>query len=65
MEEEIKYNDVRGNQVSLIFDGYDYEVRLNGASIMTSGDEFEASMVAESIDTALSILNAQGVLSES
>lgn len=64
MDEEIKYNDIRGSQVSMIYDGCDYEVKLNGATIMTTGDEFEASMVAEGIDTALSILNAQGILSD-
>lgn len=63
MNEEIKYNVIRGNQVVLIFDGYDYEVRLNGAAIMSTGDEIEANMIAEAIDTALSILNAQGALS--
>ena len=31
---------------------------------LTTGDEFEASMAAEAVDTALSILNAQGILSD-
>ena len=62
MDEEIQYSAVRGSQVAMVFDGQDYEVRLNGAAIMTTGDEFEASMVAEAIDTALSILNAQNIL---
>ena len=30
---------------------------------MSTGDEIEANMIAEAIDTALSILNAQGALS--
>jgi hypothetical protein len=64
MDEEIRYNDIRGSQVAMLFDGHDYEVKLNGAAIMTTGDEFEASMVAEAIDTALSILNAQNLLSD-
>ena len=63
MNDEIRYNDVRGNQVVLVFDGHDYEVKLNGAAIMTTGDEFEGTMVAEAVDTALSILNAQNLLS--
>ena len=64
MDDEIRYNNIRGSQVALFFDGRDYEVKLNGATIMTTGDEFEASMVAEAVDTALSILNAQGILSD-
>ena len=64
MEDEVRYSDIRGSQVAISYDGCDYEVKLNSATIMTTGDEFEASMVAESIDTALSILNAQGVLSD-
>ena len=64
MEEEIRYNVIRGSQVSMLYDGRDYEVKLNGATIMTTGDEFEASMAAEAVDTALSILNAQELLSD-
>lgn len=64
MDEEIRYNDIRGSQVAMLFDGRDYEVKINGATIMTTGEEFEASMVAEAIDTALSILNAQNLLSD-
>ena len=64
MDDEIRYNDIRGSQVALLFDGRDYEVKLNGATIMTTGDEFEAPMAAEAVDTALSILNAQGILSD-
>ena len=62
MIESVQYNNIKGSQVVMSFDGCDYEVRLNGAIIMTTGDEIEASMVAEAIDTALSILSAQNLL---
>ena len=62
MSEEIKYSFICGNQVTLVYDECDYEVRLNGVPIMTTGDEIEASMVAEAIDTALTVLNAQNSL---
>lgn len=62
MVEDIQYNNIKGSQVIMSYDGRDYEVKLNGAIIMTTGDEIEASMIAEAIDTALSILSAQELL---
>lgn len=62
MEEVIVFNEVNGNEVSLLFDGCDYEVRLNNDFILTTGDEAEAHIVAESLDIALSILDNQKIL---
>lgn len=64
MDEELQYNEICGNQVTILKDGTDYEVRLNNVCIVTTGDDTEAYMVAESLDVALSILNSQGLLKE-
>ena len=62
--EELRYNEICWNQVTILKDEPDYEVRLNNVCIMTTGDDTEAYMVAESLDVALSILNSQGLLKE-
>ena len=62
--EELRYNEICGNQVTILKDEPDYEVHLNNVCIMTTGDDTEAYMVAESLDVALSILNSQGLLKE-
>lgn len=62
MLEEQVYNEIKGNSVTLYFDGNDYEVYLNGMVVISTGDEFEAQLIAESLDVALSILDAQGLL---
>lgn len=58
----ITYSDVKGNQVTIIKDEYDYDVRLNGMTVITTGEETEAEMIAESLDIGLTILGMQGLL---
>ena len=64
MDNVIIYNELLGNRVSLIHDDYDYEVRLNDEVVVTTGDETEAEMIAESLDVALSILLNKNLLKE-
>ena len=58
----IKYNELKGNRVTLEFDGIDYDIKINHITVVSTGDKYEAEMIAESIDGALSILNADGHL---
>lgn len=62
MENRIEYSTVQGNSVVLLQETYDYTIFLNGMQVMTTGDETEAEIVAESLDVALSILGIQGKL---
>lgn len=64
MNEERIYNDIRGNFVTLNFDGCDYDVSLNGFVVLTTGDETEAEIAAEALDIALAILDSQGLLND-
>lgn len=64
MDNVIIYNELLGNRVSLVYDDYDYEVRLNDEVVVTTGDETEAEMIAESLDVALSILLNKNLLKE-
>lgn len=64
MSEELKYNEVRGSQVIIIYDGQDYEIQLNNVCVATTGDEDEAYIIAESLDVALSILHTQSLLKD-
>lgn len=64
MDNVIIYNELLGNRVSLVCDDYDYEVRLNDEVVVTTGDETEAEMIAESLDIALSILLNKNLLKE-
>lgn len=64
MSEELKYNEVRGSQVTIVYDGQDYEIQLNNVCVATTGDEDEAYIIAESLDVALSILNTQSLLKD-
>ena len=64
MSEELKYNEVRGSQVIIIYDGHDYEIQLNNVCVATTGDEDEAYIIAESLDVALSILHTQSLLKD-
>ena len=64
MDNVIIYNELLGNRVSLIRDDYDYEVSLNDEVVVTTGDETEAEMIAESLDVALSILLNKNLLKE-
>jgi hypothetical protein len=59
MFETIEYSNIKGNRVTLVKEDYDYSVYLNDTFIMTTGDEAEAQMVAESTGIALSILDTQ------
>lgn len=56
------YSEICGNQITIKSDDADYEVQLNDMLIVTTGDEYEAEMIAESLDICLSVLNAQGLL---
>lgn len=62
MDEILTYNEICGSKVTIVKDDYDYEVRLNNDTVMTTSDEIEAEMVAESLDVALTILNAHNLL---
>lgn len=62
MYETISYENVYGNEVTIKQDETDFEVLLNGDIIMTTGDIFEAELVAESVNTALTVLNTQNRL---
>ena len=62
MIEISRYNLIQGSQVVIEQDDIDYEVKLNGAIIANTSDEFEANLIAEAVDVALSILNAQQLL---
>lgn len=62
MGESKYYSEICGNQITIESDDADYEVQLNGMLIVTTGDEYEAEMIAESLDICLSVLNAQGLL---
>lgn len=64
MSDERMYNEVKGNRILLYYDGTDYEVTLNDMIIISTGDEFEAELVAESLDAALTVLDAQGLLNK-
>lgn len=64
MNETRTYSTVLGNTVTLSCDDHDYDVSLNGFVVLTTGDETEAEMVAESLDVALAILDSQGLLKE-
>ena len=64
MSEELKYNEVRGSQVIIVYDGQDYEIQLNNVCVATTGDEDEAYIIAESLDVALSILHTQSLLKD-
>lgn len=60
LKDKIVYTTVRGNQVVLKPDDDAYEVTLNGAPVLVTDNETEAQLVAESIDLALIILEANG-----
>ena len=62
MEKIITYSEIRGNQIVVCQDEYDYEVRLNDMVICSTGDSIEAEMIAESLNIALTILDYQGAL---
>lgn len=62
--EIIVYNELKGNQVSLVFDGFDYEIKLNDEIVVTTSDDTEAEVIAESLDIALSILYSHDLLKE-
>jgi hypothetical protein len=62
MEKVITYSEIRGNQIVVCQDEYDYEVRLNDMVICSTGDSIEAEMIAESLNIALTILDYQGAL---
>ena len=62
MIEISRYNLIKGSQVIIEQDDCDYEVKLHGAVIANTSDEFEASLIAEAVDVALSILSAQNLL---
>lgn len=64
MNKKLSYNELNGNQISLIYDGLDYEVRINDEVVIATGDETEAEMIAESLDVALSILYSRNLLRE-
>lgn len=64
MNDVIIYNELLGNKVSLVYDGIDYEVRLNNEIVATTGDETEAEIIAESLDVALSVLVNKNLLKE-
>ncbi len=57
MEKVITYSEIRGNQIVVCQDEYDYEVRLNDMVICSTGDSIEAEMIAESLNIALTILD--------
>lgn len=61
-EEKRIYESIIGNEITLVHEQYDYNVYLNNSLVMTSGDEMEAEMIAESIDVALNLLYIQGRL---
>ena len=61
-KDRIVYTELRGNRVILQKDEYGYEVSLNGAPIIATDNENEAQLVAESLDIALSILEANKIL---
>ena len=62
MEKVITYSEIRGNQIVVCQDEYDYEVRLNDMVICSTGDSIEAEIIAESLNIALTILDYQGAL---
>lgn len=64
MNKKLSYNELNGNQISLIYDDLDYEVRINDEVVIATGDETEAEMIAESLDVALSILYSRNLLRE-
>lgn len=64
MNETRTYSTILGNTVTLSSDDHDFDVSLNGFVVLTTGDETEAEMVAESLDVALAILGSQGLLKE-
>lgn len=59
MKEYTSYNEIKKNIIQVMRDENDFEVRLNGVPVLTTGSEFEAELVAESLHVALIILNTQ------
>lgn len=57
MDKIIAYPEIKGNEVAVYQDDYDYEVRLNNMVIVSTGDDSEAEMIAESIHVALTVLD--------
>lgn len=59
MDKIISYPAICGNEVTVYQDDYDYEVRINNMVVLTTGDESEAEMIAESIHVSLTMLDIQ------